>query len=51
MPGRVSIPTGEGAQQFDLRVGESLDRGSGQVKDVIGAGEIKVGPRRAVPKK
>ena len=49
--GRVSIPTGEGAQQFDLRVGESLDRGSGQVKDVIGEGEIKVGPRRAVPKK
>ena len=49
--GRVSIPTGEGVQQFDLRVGESLDRGSGQVKDVIGEGEIKVGPRRAVPKK
>jgi hypothetical protein len=42
--GRVTLPTGEGAQR-DLRVGESLDRGSGEVKDVIGEGEIRVGPR------
>ena len=45
--GRVSIPAGEGAQRYDLRVGESLDRGSGEVRDVIGEGEIRVGPRRA----
>ena len=50
-PGRVSIPAGEGAQRFDLRVGESLDRGSGEVRDVIGEGEIKIGPRRAAPSK
>ncbi len=49
--GRVSIPAGEGAQRHDLRVGESLDRGSGEVRDVIGEGEIKIGPRRAVPRK
>ena len=49
--GRVSIPAGEGTQHFDLRVGESLDRGSGEVKDVIGEGEIKVGPRHVAPKK
>jgi hypothetical protein len=48
--GRVTLPTGEGAQR-DLRVGESLDRGSGEVKDVIGEGEIKVGPRPAAKKK
>ncbi len=49
--GRVSIPAGEGAQRHDLRVGESLDRGSGEVRDVIGEGEIKIGPRRATPAK
>ena len=47
--GRVSIPAGEGPQRHDLRVGESLDRNSGEVRDVIGEGEIKVGPRRAAP--
>ena len=50
-PSRVTLPVGEGAQQLDLRVGESLDRGSGEVRDVIGEGEIKVGPRRDAPKK
>jgi hypothetical protein len=50
-PGRVSIPAGEGAQRYDLRVGESLDRGSGEVRDVIGEGEIKIGPRPAMPRK
>ena len=50
-PGRVSIPAGEGAQRHDLRVGESLDRGSGEVRDVIGEGGIKIGPRRAAPPK
>jgi hypothetical protein len=50
-PDRVSVPVGEGAQRHDLRVGESLDRSSGQVRDVIGEGEIKIGRRPAAPKK
>ena len=50
-PSRVSVPAGEGAQRFDLRVGESLDRGSGEVRDLIGKGEIKVGPQREAPRK
>ncbi len=50
-PGRVSIPSGENAQRHDLRVGESLDRSSGKVRDVIGEGAIKIGPRPAAPKK
>ena len=50
-PGRVSIPAGEGAPRRDLRVGESLDRGSGEVRDVIGEGEIKIKPRPAAPTK
>ena len=50
-PGRVTLPAGDGAQRYDLRVGESLDRGSGEVKDVIGEGEIKVNPRPAAKTK
>jgi hypothetical protein len=50
-PGRVSIPAGEGAPRIDMRVGESLDRGSGEVRDVLGSGEIKIGPRPVTPKK
>jgi uncharacterized protein YfaP (DUF2135 family) len=49
-PGRVSIPSGEGVQRHDLRVGESLDRGSGEVRDMIGEGEIRVGPRGTAKK-
>ena len=50
-PGRVSIPAGEGPQRYDLRVGESVDRGSGEVRDILGEGEIKINPRRAAPAK
>ena len=50
-PGRVSIPASEGPQRLDLRVGESLDRGSGEVRDVLGEGKITIGPRPAAPKK
>jgi hypothetical protein len=49
--GRVSLPAGDGPRRYDLRVGESLNRGSGEVRDVIGEGEIKIGPRRAAPAK
>ncbi|MNC92618.1 hypothetical protein D3C83_90780 [compost metagenome] len=49
--GRVSIPAGESTQRQELRVGESLDRNSGEVRDVIGDGEIRIGPRRAAPRK
>jgi hypothetical protein len=49
--GSVSIPAGEGPQHYDLRVGESLDRGNGEVRDVLGEGEITIGPRRATPAK
>ena len=42
-PGQVSVTVGDSARKFDLRVGEKLDRGSGEVRDVIGDGKIKVG--------
>ena len=50
-PGRVSIPAGEGSQHLDLRVGESVDRASGEVNDIVGKDAVKVGPRPAAPKK
>jgi len=45
--GRVSVPVGESAQRYDLRVGETLDRGTGEVKDVVGPDAVKVRPRDA----
>ena len=49
--GHVLIPAGEGTQRQDLRVGETLDRASGEVRDVVGEGEVRIGPRRAAPAK
>jgi hypothetical protein len=42
---RVSIPVGEAGSRFALRPGEVLDRSSGEVRDVLGEGEVKVSPR------
>ncbi|HXR59479.1 MAG TPA: hypothetical protein VN747_09190 [Burkholderiales bacterium] len=42
--GRVSIPAGESTQRYDLRVGETLDRNTGEVHDLVG-GEVRVRPR------
>ena len=48
--GKVSVPVGESGQRYELRPGESLDRGSGEVRDVIGDGEIRIRPGRAARK-
>ena len=40
--GSVSISIGESGRRVRLKPGESLDRGSGEVKDVIGDGAIEV---------
>lgn len=40
--GSVSITVGEGGSRARLRPGETLDRGNGEVRDVIGDGEIRV---------
>ena len=39
---RVSIPVGEGGRRATLRPGEVLDRGTGEVRDIIGDGEIRI---------
>ena len=46
-PGRVTVILGEDGRRRELRVGETLDRATGEVKDVIGDGEIRVERRGA----
>jgi hypothetical protein len=41
--GRVSVPVGEGGIRFTLKPGQVLDRGSGEVRDILGpGGELRV---------
>ncbi len=40
--GSVSISVGEAGKRVRLKPGETLDRGNGEVRDVIGDGEIQV---------
>jgi hypothetical protein len=44
---RVSVPIGETRTRVQMRPGETLDRGNGEVRDVLGDGEIRI--RRAAP--
>ena len=43
--GRVTVNVGESGARTGLRPGEVLDRGTGEVRDVLGEGEIRI--RRA----
>jgi hypothetical protein len=43
----VTVSTGDGTRAARLKPGETLDRGNGDVSDVIGGGEIRV--RRRAP--
>ena len=43
---RVAVPLGESRSTVGLKPGETLDRGTGRVRDVIGDGEIRVRPSR-----
>ena len=47
--GRVSVPVGEGGARVGLKPGETIDRGSGEVRDVIGEGEIRIQPGKPAP--
>ncbi len=41
-PSRVTVQAGEDGRPIDLKVGSTLDRGSGEATDVMGEGEIRV---------
>jgi hypothetical protein len=40
---RVSVNVGDSPARVEMKPGEVLDRGNGEVRDVIGEGEIRVG--------
>ena len=42
--GRVTVEIGESESQVDLKIGQSFDRSTGEVKDSLNGGEIKVNP-------
>jgi hypothetical protein len=44
---RVSVPVGETRSRVQMKPGETLDRGNGEVHDVLGDGEIRI--RRSAP--
>lgn len=39
---KVGVSVGESRDRIELKPGETLDRGNGEVHDVIGGGEIKI---------
>ena len=44
---RVSVPVGESGARVRLKPGETLDRNTGEVRDVLGgSGEVQVPPQR-----
>jgi hypothetical protein len=50
-PRSVSVTVGEGERKFELKIGQKLDRGSGEVTDVVGEGALKVRPAPTAPGK
>jgi hypothetical protein len=44
--GRVTVNIGESGTRAGLKPGEVLDRGTGEVRDVLGDGEIRVQPSK-----
>jgi hypothetical protein len=44
--GRVTVNVGESGTRAGLKPGEVLDRGTGEVRDVLGEGQIRVQPAK-----
>jgi hypothetical protein len=42
----VSVPVGDGGTRVELKPGQVLDRGTGEVRDVLGEGAIRIRPSR-----
>jgi hypothetical protein len=49
-PSRVTVILGEDGRRIDLRVGETLDRTTGEVRGVIGGGELRIDRGGARPR-
>jgi hypothetical protein len=46
----VNVTFGEQSRRIELRVGETLDRSTGDVKGLVGNGEVRVEHRGAQPR-
>lgn len=46
-PSRVTMILGESGRRVDVRVGETVDRATGDVTDVIGGGRLRIDRRGA----
>ena len=44
---RVTVDIGENENQVDLKIGQSFDRGTGEVRDSLDGGEIRINRRPA----
>lgn len=42
----VSLSPGEGEQAITLRIGQTLDKGKGEILDGLNGGEVRTSPRR-----
>ena len=40
--GRIAVPRGDSGARVGMKPGEVLDRGTGEVRDVLGEGEIRI---------
>ncbi len=40
--GKVSVEIGESETRVDLKIGQSFDRGTGEVRDSLNGGEVKI---------
>ncbi len=40
--GRIAVPRGDGCARVGMKPGEVLDRGTGEVRDVLGDGKIRI---------
>lgn len=49
-PTRVTVIVGETGRRVDLRIGQTLNRASGEVKDLLGDGEVRL-ERRGAPRR
>jgi hypothetical protein len=45
-PARVSVPAGEGERSVNLKIGQTLDRVRGEVKDPAEGGQVPATPAR-----
>ena len=47
---QVTVELGDDSRRVDLRVGDTVDRASGEVKGVLGGGEIRIDRRGSPPR-